>query len=193
MKGEWCYIKQYLSRELCEQIIKKCKERELKNATIGSLGSKSMREDNIIRRSRICFIKKNDPEFDFLFKQLLIDVMEVNNEWFKFHLSKLDTIQFAEYDSEYKGTYQKHMDVFWMNNDPEYHRKISLIIQLSDENSYEGGELQFFELSQYPKKEEIRQQGTAIFFPSFIEHQLNPVTKGRRYSLVCWFDGPKWK
>jgi hypothetical protein len=37
------------------------------------------------RRSRICFIQKNDPEFDFLFKQLWTDVMEVNDKWFKFN------------------------------------------------------------------------------------------------------------
>jgi hypothetical protein len=26
-----------------------------------------------------------------------------------------------------------------------------------------------------------------------MEHQANPVTKGTRYSLTAWFDGPKWR
>jgi PKHD-type hydroxylase len=38
----------------------------------------------------------------------------------------------------------------------------------------------------------VRTQGTAFFFPSFLEHQATMVTKGTRYSLACWFDGPKW-
>ena len=32
------------------------------------------------------------------------------------------------------------------------------------------------------QKEDIRQQGTVIFFPAFIDHQANPVLKGTRYS-----------
>ena len=31
------------------------------------------------------------------------------------------------------------------------------------------------------------------FFPSFIHHQVSPVTKGIRYSLVAWFLGPPFK
>ena len=193
MKGEWCYIKNYLSPELCKDIIDKCKKRELKNATIGSLGSNSVRSDNETRRSKTCFILRNDPEFGFIFDKLWSDIILVNDEWFKFHISRLTAIQFAEYDSEYKGEYKKHIDVFWLNNDPENHRKVSVIIQLSDEKSYEGGEFEFFGVYQHPNKEEIRKQGTALFFPSFIEHQLNQVTKGTRYSLACWFDGPKWR
>ena len=36
-------------------------------------------------------------------------------------------------------------------------------------------------------------QGTAIFFPSYMEHAVVPVTKGTRYSLVCWVLGPNFR
>jgi predicted 2-oxoglutarate/Fe(II)-dependent dioxygenase YbiX len=49
-----------------------------------------------------------------------------------------------------------------------------------------------YDLNQYPDKEEIRTQGTAVFLPSFIPHAALPVTKGTRYSLAVWFEGPKW-
>ena len=41
--------------------------------------------------------------------------------------------------------------------------------------------------------EVFKNQGTIIVFPSFIRHRVNPVTKGIRYSLVNWFEGPAFK
>ena len=32
--------------------------------------------------------------------------------------------------------------------------------------------------------------GSVIVFPSSMEHRVAPVTKGIRYSVVCWFLGP---
>jgi PKHD-type hydroxylase len=119
--------------------------------------------------------------------------IEANDQWFGFHLSKLDYIQLAEYDSSYLGEYKKHHDVFWMNGDPKYHRKLTAVIQLSDPCDYEGGDLVLHNQQEKPNEFEIKTQGSVIFFPSFIEHQANPVTKGTRYSLACWFDGPKWR
>ena len=41
--------------------------------------------------------------------------------------------------------------------------------------------------------EEIRQKGSVIIFPSFVWHRVVPVTKGTRYSLVCWSAGNLFK
>ena len=41
--------------------------------------------------------------------------------------------------------------------------------------------------------EDSLEQGTAIFFPSYMKHGVVPVTKGTRYSLVCWTHGPNFK
>ncbi|BCU99421.1 MAG: hypothetical protein CM15mV27_1400 [Caudoviricetes sp.] len=29
-------------------------------------------------------------------------------------------------------------------------------------------------------------KGSIVVFPSFVYHRVIPVTKGTRYSLVCW-------
>ena len=34
-----------------------------------------------------------------------------------------------------------------------------------------------------------REQGTIIVFPSFIPHEVQPVTKGERDALVGWITG----
>jgi PKHD-type hydroxylase len=81
-----------------------------------------------------------------------------------------------------------------MNGDPHFHRKLTCVIQLTDPTTYEGGDFEMYDLSQNaPDKEEIRQQGTAIFLPSFISHAALPVTEGTRHSLAVWMEGPKWR
>ena len=41
-------------------------------------------------------------------------------------------------------------------------------------------------------REDIRDQGTVIVFDSRDYHRVTPVTKGTRYSLVCWTVGPNF-
>ncbi len=36
-------------------------------------------------------------------------------------------------------------------------------------------------------------QGQALFFASWLQHRVKPVTKGERQSLVMWFGGPPLK
>ena len=69
-------------------------------------------------------------------------------------------------------------------------RKLSMTVLLNED--YEGGA---FEFATY-KQEECHitpieaSAGSIIVFPSSIEHRVAPVTKGTRYSVVCWFLGP---
>lgn len=190
MKGEWCYYKHYFDHNTCQRIISEALKLPSHDGQIGVNGS--LHTDQSSRRSKIRFIQKTDPNFTFLFDALWKMAIEANDTWFGFHISKLDFIQFAEYDESYLGEYKAHHDVFWMNNDPIYHRKLSAVIQLSDPSEYEGGNLELLHVDQFPNPVEIRTQGTVIFFPSFITHQATQVTKGTRYSIACWFDGHKW-
>lgn len=190
MRGEWAYYKSRFTPEACAKILEDVLKLPVQQAALGVNGE-SKRDD--YRRSQIRFIQKNDFRFEWLFDELWKMAIEANDHWFGFHISKLDYIQLAEYDSSYEGEYKAHHDVFWMNNDPIYHRKLTAVVQLTDPSLYEGGNLELLNLSQNPDAEEVRQQGTTFFFPSFLEHQATAVTKGTRYSLACWFDGPKWR
>ena len=192
MKGEWCYFKQHFTVQQCEKIQQIIKVRPYSDATIGLAGGKIGTDDSY-RRSKIRFAYNNDNELDWVFKELWMLAMWANKDWFNFHINKLDYIQVAEYDESYSGEYKRHIDVFWMNNDPNYHRKLSCIVQLTDPNTYEGCNLEFYDTNHIPNVDEIRTQGTVIFFPSFISHAATPITKGTRYSIAAWFDGPKWQ
>ena len=101
-------------------------------------------------------------------------------------------IQFTEYDAAYEGKYDWHMDCDLLGNGGVFARKISLVLQLSDGDSYEGGDFQFYNV-QNPKPEDLRAKGTVVCFPSHVYHRVTQVTKGTRYSLVTWFEGPPWR
>jgi hypothetical protein len=73
-------------------------------------------------------------------------------------------------------------------------RKLNMIIQLSDPNNYQGGELQLFvpELGNNEDRTIYtapRDQGKLIIFPTYIYHHVMPVTEGKRSSLVTYCHG----
>ena len=90
--------------------------------------------------------------------------------------------------TEGNGFFEWHMD-FGAGNISN--RKLSITVQLSDPEEYEGGELQFMinqNIITAPKE-----KGTAIIFPSFALHRVTPVTSGVRKSIVGWIGGPPYK
>lgn len=79
------------------------------------------------------------------------------------------------------GFYKPHVDHFHMCP-----RTLTCLLMMNDD--YEGGELFF---TNPDGTEEIvisNKQNRAIIFPSnfLYPHAVKPVTKGVRYSLVCW-------
>ena len=108
---------------------------------------------------------------------------------FKYELSKCDVegVQLSRY--KLGQFYNKHVD---FNGNPDtkaYTRKLSMSVQLSDENSYDGGDL----IVYYGGEKYIasKVKGTVIVFDSRLTHEVTPITKGERYSLVKWFHGDK--
>jgi len=75
-------------------------------------------------------------------------------------------------------------------------RKLSLTLQLTDKTKYKGGDFQFkwiqdnkTGLLNIITVDDAKDIGTIIVFPSFIHHQVMPITKGKRESLVNWSVG----
>lgn len=76
-------------------------------------------------------------------------------------------------------------------------RKLSMTLNLNESGDYDGGLLNFdfgeHAQKRYHKCTEISPQGSLIVFPSFVYHQVTPVTRGTRYSLVLWTLGHPFK
>lgn len=77
-------------------------------------------------------------------------------------------------------------------------RKLSITVNLNKPDEYDGGNLKFdfgphAAGKRFHEVEEIRPQGSIIVFPSYMYHQVTPVTRGTRYSLVLWSLGQPFK
>jgi PKHD-type hydroxylase len=116
---------------------------------------------------------------------------EANRLAFGLDVENCGSVQFTEYGTEHGGKYDWHHDVDW-TSDAAFDRKISVVLQLSDGNYYEGCDFQFDEV-QNPDPDVLRSKGTILCFPSYLRHRVTEITKGSRYSLVAWFEGPRWK
>lgn len=141
-----------------------------------------------IRRSQVSWIEKNN-DTSWIFQKLSHIVSVLNNETYRFDLVGFgEEIQLTHYDESYEGMYGWHVD-YGGNNSPS--RKLSLVLQLSDPSEYEGGNL---ELNSDGRTVVVpKRRGLLAAFPSYVLHQVTPVTKGNRQSLVAWISGPPFR
>ncbi len=196
MKALWSYA-QAFTPEQCEWIIEAAKTKTPTWARTGAAPNLDATFNH--RRSKIVWIEPNDEKMYFIHQVFWNIVTQMNNDFFEAHITKLPPLQFTQYCEQYQGEYKLHMDLHWLEQsnitmNPGHKRKISAIVQLSDPNTYEGGNFEFGDdVPEKPPKDEIRKQGTLMAFPSFLHHGVTPVTKGKRYSLVGWFEGPPWR
>lgn len=110
-----------------------------------------------------------------------------NRAVFGFDVSYIPPLQFGEYS---EGSYYGwHHDIDWEDSSM-FSRKLSFVLQLTDPAEYEGGEFEF-KTVQAPIG--FSAQGSILVFPSYYEHRVTEITKGTRYSLVCWAEGPRWR
>ena len=90
------------------------------------------------------------------------------------------------------GNHDERREKDFIQENLELVRKLSFVVQLSDPEDYEGGNLQLLaeDGNSYfaPRK-----KGTVIVFDSRTSHRVLKVTKGKRKSLVGWVVGPRWK
>jgi PKHD-type hydroxylase len=141
-----------------------------------------------IRRSRVSWLEHN-AESDWFFKKLAHIAASLNSQYYRFDVTGFaEPLQLTNYDCSDKGTYVWHRDG---GGKRTVCRKLSLVLQLSEPEQYEGGELQLM-TSAIPITVQ-KKRGLLAAFPSYTLHQVSPVTSGNRQSLVAWASGPAFK
>ena len=174
----YAYWEKLFTPEECEKIIEIAKNKGLtQGETSGKLD---------IRSSKISWLYAVD-NLDWVFKRITDAVLNLNNRFFQFDIYALNEgLQFTNYKAP-SDKYGKHIDRRFNN----IIRKLSLSIQLTNPEEYEGGELILYEDEK--GKEMKKEQGTLVLFPSYILHEVKPVIKGERNSLVAWITGKQFK
>ena len=142
-----------------------------------------------IRRSKVKWIEEGNSNNTWIFSKLKNVIETVNSDVWRYNLKGWnDNIQYAEYSEEDQGYFDWHLD---LGVNIHSHRKLSMTIQLTDENDYQGGDFQTF--TAYNPINQPPTKGTLIIFPTFILHRVTPVTHGVRKSLVWWVGGAPFK
>jgi PKHD-type hydroxylase len=142
--------------------------------------------DDELRKSDVMFIE-NTPETEWIYNRLAGLAIQCNNERYWFDLLGFhNNLQLASYTEG--DFFDWHLD-FGAGEISD--RKLSISMQLSDPDEYEGGDLQFM-LNQKIVSAP-REKGTIIVFPSFMMHRVTPITKGVRKSIVGWVAGPPYR
>ena len=140
------------------------------------------------RRSFNSWLTSNG-QTSWIYERLTDIIQENNKMFFDFDLTMIETLQFTYYSSEENGCYKAHVDPnVWKI---PHNRKLSVVIQLSNPEEYEGGELKLH--TSHEPISITKEKGMVVMFPSYTLHEVTPVTKGERYSLVAWVHGPAFK
>ena len=128
-----------------------------------------------------------DPD-GFPYSGIANIISEINTDSWNFDITGLNFLTdppcIFKYEND--GHFDWHRD--FTHRQPT--RKLGFTLQLSQSSEYEGGNLEFF---GHDFEEKSRERGTLILFPSYIWHQVTPITKGTRESLVNWSVGYPFK
>lgn len=119
------------------------------------------------------------------------DIANRNSGW-NLDLSYAQNVQYARYFPEQH--YIPHSDDRVKSGIKEM-RKLSVSIQISDPNNYEGGDfiIQSPNSKEFEQLTKFRNRGSILVFPSVVEHGVLPIIRGVRHSIVCWIVGPSFR
>jgi PKHD-type hydroxylase len=200
MNLKWHYwqFPAVLSSEICNKIIKEGQEKPYERGVTGKYESKSKKTKKLttkdtkdLKKIRDCQVKWLDEKWIYDLIRPFVQTANLNAEW-NFEFNQMEECQLTRYKKNH--FYEWHRDDNTMNKKG---RKLTFMAMLSEEKDYKGGHLEFAYLldkPQYMAIETVKTpRGTVIIFPSFVFHRLKPITKGIRYSLVCWNIGAPWK
>ena len=152
-------------------------------------GGKRLAED--VRRTDVGFWNETHWINGLLAHYALL----ANRETWNFDLALMPGVQYATYTEQ--SFFSWHIDELpnpygplaparWIG----LNRKLSVIVNLSGSEAYEGGDVQLRDRIGNPMAiDRIRERGTVLVFPSNVAHTVTPVTSGVRNSLVGWYLG----
>jgi PKHD-type hydroxylase len=174
----WAWADAFTADE-CDSIIEIATRRPFERAeTLGRTGQHK-------RNLQIRFLRPS-AETDWVFRRMT-DVTKFVNQYFEFDLTIMNEgIQFTRYESP-GGKYDWHTDY----GPDMLRRKLSLTVQLTDPDEYEGGELELNPIGDPVTMDRVR--GRVYAFPSYTLHRVKPMVTGTCHSLVVWVAGPAFR
>lgn len=169
----------------CDAIIDLASDAYASSGSVGAGGSGTV--DKKIRNVNL-YLLPLEEKTKWIFDRIARTVSVINDDYFDFEIMGIThELQLLHYESgDNIGHYNWHMDMGALTSST---RKISVSVQLSDPNTYEGGEL-----SINSNGENItcsKGRGTISMFPSYCMHKVTPMESGERWVIVIWVHGSR--
>lgn len=149
-----------------------------------------------IRKCRVTHIQRDDSN-QWLHEKLEKVMLETNERFWKLNVTDFgETMRQMRYGpSEHFGAW--HVD--HGAGDTAF-RKLTIVVQLSSEDEYEGGNFEFagnrfddeFGKFYYPDINP-KKKGAALIFPTYFFHRVTPIFAGDRRSIVFRACGPYFR
>jgi len=202
LQNYYYYFQSALTPRFCDELIKYGKSQQEQIALTGGQTEKVNKGKPLDDKDILDLKKKRDSNIAWLndrwiYKEIQPFIHQANRlaNW-NFDWDFSESCQFTKYGpGQHYGAHCDSWESPYANKDnPDTFgkiRKLSVTCSLSSPEEYEGGELEFQFRNQddpTPKKKctEILPRGSIVVFPSHVWHEVRPVTKGIRYSLVIW-------
>ena len=187
--NNYCAFKKGLPKEFCDKVLAltthKNKASVSDNDTTKRISNITWLDESWIYETLKPYIDKANKDsgwnlqWDYTEKAQLTEYEK--GQYYTWHIDQLDKPYGEKYGKDWQGKI----------------RKLSVTVTLSDPEDYEGGRLEFYTSTPYEQKviscDQILDKGSLVVFPSFIWHQVTPITKGTRKSLVLWNLGYPYK
>lgn len=167
------------------------------DALIATVQAHQMKEAGLVKGQTAPDIRRADigwlddlPDTAWVMDRMIGIVARANRTGFGFDLTDFgESAQVARYGAERQGHFDWHSDIgagTWAAK-----RKLTIVVQLSDPEAYDGGALELRPDSNVTTAPRAR--GLATIFPAFVLHRVTPVTAGTRWSLTLWAHGPAFR
>ncbi|MEC3859657.1 2OG-Fe(II) oxygenase [Mesobacterium sp. TK19101] len=172
------------SRDDCARIIQIARDADSADARLVG-----QTRDHNLRRADLVWLD-DVPGTDWVMGRIIDVVREANRAVYGFDLNEFaESAQVARYGAEREGHFTWHSDVG--EGALARKRKLTMVVQLSEPDTYDGGVLQVMPSSS--TLDAPKAQGTATLFPAYLLHRVSPVTQGERFSLTIWAHGPAFR
>ena len=191
-----------IPKETCKTYLKYClKHSDFEDAEVVREGYADTSDDQVGKRSKTDHVTRKTAVSWITDKKNMMNevvwgfIRQANAEFFNYKLDYFQAIQVARYQDG--GHYDWHQDASAQDLAKDG-RKLSLTLSLTDDTTYDGGLLQFYNGDKpyldadHDIERDIKSVGSVIVFDSRDWHRVTPVTNGIRYSVVCWTVGPNF-
>lgn len=181
-------VKSFLGDETCRELIDELR-RSVNSPALIYKHELGEIDRNVRRLSRIT----PSPGTIEYVKERLVGYVDQLSEHFRVSLTSCEEPQFLCYRAG--DFFVRHQDgntgLVQLSTDRSRRISVTLFLnpqsQLPESDGYSGGSLVFSDWRNSAEFEMGGEAGTLVAFPSEVTHEVTPVTRGERYSIVTWY------